>query len=344
MSMTFKPFKIGSLSVDFPVALAPMAGYSDSAFRMICKRFHCGLMYTELVNSEALVRGSRATFFLLESDPAERPLGAHLYGSSPATLAEAAAMIEKLNRFDLIDLNCGCPMRKIVGKGAGAALMDNPDKVKDLLRAMTGSVSMPVTAKLRLGLSPRRLTVFDVAQAAEEGGACAIAVHTRFAADKHRGPANWKILAELKSQRKIPIIGNGGILRPSDAAGMMSETGVDAVMIGRAAIGNPWIFQEIRSFAAGRNDPPPSPEERQAVILAHFAGLIDLKKKDPRHENRKKPPRLSPEAAATMLFRAHLIRYVAGLKGCGAVRKSLNSLRSPEDVRAVVERALPTPA
>jgi len=338
--MMFRPLKIGSLAIDFPVALAPMAGYTDSAFRGLCKRFHCGLMYTELVNAEALIRGSRATLFLLESGPAERPLGAHFYGSSPATLAEAASMAQKLNRFDLIDLNCGCPMRKIVAKGAGAALMENPDKVKDILLAMTRAVSLPVTAKLRLGLSSDRLTVMEVARAAEEGGASALAVHARVASAKHKGPANWKILAELKSRAKIPIIGNGGVLRPADAARMISETGVDGVMIGRAAIGNPWIFEEIRSFAAGRNDPPHTAEEHRAVILAHLAALIELRKRDPRYGSRKKAPSLSPAAAACMLFRAHLVKYVAGLKGCGAIRKSLNSLRSPDDVRRLVEEDL----
>ncbi|MDI6775292.1 MAG: tRNA-dihydrouridine synthase family protein [Verrucomicrobiota bacterium] len=355
MLLNLPPLRIANLTVDFPVLLAPMAGYTDSAFRSICRRYHCGLAYTELVNAQALVFGSKAAFFLLarifhtpgracevsglEADPGERPLGAHIYGSDPSILARAAVLVEKLNRFDLIDLNCGCPMRKVARRGAGAGLMDHPEKVHAIIRAIRQTVSLPVTAKIRLGRSPSRPTASEVAQAAEEAGAAAVAIHARFAADKHKGPPDWEAIARVKSERGIPIIGNGGVMNVRDAVHMRAQTGADGIMVGRGALGNPWVFQEVRAYFAGQAWAPPSLAERRAVILEHLARLCRLKTRDPRYATSRQP-RLSPEVAAVMLFRAHLLKYLAGFPGAGAIRAGLNAMCAHADVERALDAVL----
>jgi len=344
MPPNLPPLRIGPVAVEFPVALAPMAGYTDSAFRSVCRDHHCGLVYTELTNAQALVHGSKTTFFLLEADPAERPLGAHIYGSDPALLAEAAALIGNLNRFDLIDINCGCPMRKVMRRGAGAGLMNHPEKVHAIVRAVRQAVSLPVTIKMRLGVSPKRPTGAEVAQAAEEAGAAALAIHARFAVDKHKGPPDWAALAAIKAARKIPVIGNGGIFGAEDAARMIAETGVDGVMVGRGALGNPWVFAEIHAWAAGLPWHPPSSEDLRAAIMEHFSRLLRLKTRDPRYgTGTHRPPRHTPEAGAALLFRAHLLKYLAGFEGCGAIRAGMSSVASADDIRRAADTVLGPP-
>jgi len=223
-------------------------------------------------------------------------------------------------------------MRKVVARGAGAALMDHPDRIFSIIEAIRGSVSLPVTAKLRLGISPRRPTVSEAAQAAEEAGASMIAVHARFASSRHRGPADWEMLARVKSERRIPVIGNGGVATPADAFRMMSLTRVDGVMIGQAAIGHPWIFEQIGRLGTGQPVPVFDIATRKSVILDHFERLVALRLKDPRRF-RPRTPRYDPENVAAMVFRAHLLKYVAGMEGAGRVRARLNSILSLSDIR-----------
>ncbi len=335
-----RALRVGSVLVPIPFALAPMAGHTDFIFRTLCRRHGCGLAYTELVNAQALVHGSPATHFLLYSGHGDRPLGAHLYGSDPGILADAARIIQETRRFDLVDLNCGCPVRRIMARGAGAALLDHPEKIFTFLRAMRQAVSLPVTVKIRLGRTPRRLTVFDVCCAAEEAGAAAIAIHGRFASARHSGPVRWDIIARVKTDRSVPIIGNGGVSTARDALRLWTDTGVDGLMIGRAALGNPWIFQEIAAYLAGRPWVPPSATEQRALILEHLDRLCTLKHGDPRSTHTRKRSR-SPEHAAVLQFRAHLLQYVAGRKGAGEIRKRLNGLQTPSDVHQALDHVFP---
>jgi len=332
--ITLEPLEMRGVTVAHPVALAPMAGYTDPAFRSLCREHGCGVTLTEVVNAEAIVRGSRRTLHLLETSPGERPVGAHIYGADPGVMGEAAAAIERLGGFDFVDINCGCPVRKIVAKGAGAALMAAPDTVESMVRTVRGAMSMAVTLKTRTGLAPGAVTIDEVAQAAEEGGASAVFVHARLASDKHSGPADWETLARVKSARSVPVIGNGGIESAEDAVAMLRQTGVDGVMVGRAAVGNPWIFGDIRRRLGGRRPTTHGLAEHRAVVMDHFERMLTLKTLE---YSFRKRARWSAEEAAVLHFRPHLLKYLSGLNGCGEVRRRLNDIRSGQELRALVD-------
>ena len=331
------PLKLGGLSVSPPVVLAPMAGYTDTALRSLCREYGCGMVMTEVVNAEAIVHGSRRTMHLLETGPGERPVGAHIYGSEPSVMAEAAATIEKLGRFDFVDINAGCPVRKIVARGGGVALMARPEAIKEIVAAVRQAVSLPVTVKTRLGLSADRANISEVAQAVEEGGAAAVMIHARLASDKHSGPADWEALARVKRERSIPVVGNGGIEKAEDAVAMLARTGVDAAMIGRAAVGNPWIFRDAARLCEGNPSVPHSLQEHREVILEHFRRVLALKRKE--HEFRRRPGR-DVEEAAVLHFRPHLHRFLSGFRSAAVVRRRLNTLRSMADLRDVIDGAI----
>jgi nifR3 family TIM-barrel protein len=263
--------------------------------------------------------------------PDEPPVAAHLYGAAPEVMAEAARLVEPLGRFAAIDINAGCPVRKIVAKGAGAALMGDPERLRAIVAAVRQAVSLPVTVKTRIGLRPDRNNALDVARAAQDGGAAALAVHARFASQHHRGDARWDVLAAVKQALDIPVIGNGGIDTAEDAPAMFRQTGVDGVMVGRAAIGNPWIFRQIDEALAGRPPSMPSPRERRAAIVEQLDRLVALKTLERRYRRRGS---MDPDQAAALHFRGHLYKYLAGLPGWAAVRRRLNELAS---VRAVLE-------
>lgn len=329
--------KIGDIQIDFPVVLAPMAGYTDAAFRSVCKDFGCGMLYTEVVNAAGLVYKSRRTWHILETLPGERPIAAHIYGADPSIMADAATQIEECGRFDFIDINCGCPVRKIVAKGAGVALMRTPEKIEAIVKAVNDAVSIPVTIKTRIGITSATCNISEVAQAAEEGGASAIAIHGRFAENHHRGPVDWEIIAAIKAERNITVIGNGGIEKPVDALTMLNETGVDGVMIGRAAVGNPWLFAEIRALIEGKPALTHSLEEHRQVIERHLKRLLDLKEKEKRYRRKRS---MSADAGAALHFRAHLFQYFRGFRNWSDIRRSLNEMNSTEAVMRAVDTVL----
>jgi len=329
--------KIGTLTVNPPVALAPMAGYTDVAFRMLCRKYHCGATLTEVVNAEGTVRSGRQTLDLLEAGPDEHSVGAHIYGANPDTLASAAAIIEKMKRFDFIDINCGCPVPKIVRKGAGAALMRNPEKIEQIVRNVRSAVSFPVTVKTRIGLSPNQINISEVAHAVEAGGGSAIFLHARVASNRHSGPADWETIARIKSERSIPIVGNGGISNAGDVLRMFEQTGVDGVMIGRAAVGNPWLFDEIFSLLNDKPFIPHSIEEHRSVILTHLEHLAAIKRNERRYQKKNK---MSADQAAALHFRAHLHQYLKGFPGWPEVRRNLNTMHTLQDIISAVDRVL----
>ncbi|MFA5044234.1 MAG: tRNA-dihydrouridine synthase [Kiritimatiellia bacterium] len=328
-----KPLKIGNLTVDFPVMLAPMAGYTDAVMRTLARRYRCGMAYTEVTSAEGLVRGSKQTLHMLETAPGEWPIAAHIYGANPEILAQAAVFLERTGRFQTIDLNCGCPVAKVVAKGAGAALIKHPEKIAQIVRAIKQAVALPVTVKTRLGLAPDRMNISEIAQAVEESGGSAIAIHARFVTGRHSGQADWPALARIKAERSIPVIGNGGVLSAEDVLRMIAETGVDGVMIGKAAVGNPWIFQEAWSVLHGRCIQPPSMEERRAVIEEHLRLLIAHKE---RAGKSRRHPQNSAELSAVLHFRAHLVGYIRGFKKSAEVRRTLQDMRAAADVMAAV--------
>jgi len=320
--------RIGSLALDSPFVLAPMAGYTYPPFRALCRRFGCGLVYTELVSVEGIARRMPPSMHLLEVDPGEHPVAAHLYGHDPARFAEAARIVTDLGRFDAIDINAGCPVPKVVRRGDGAALMKDPARLGAIVAAVRAATSLPVTVKTRIGPSPERPNASEVARAVEEGGADAIAIHGRYTSRRHSGPADWDAILRVKAERRIPVIGNGGVGNPRRAVERLAS-GVDAVMIGRAAIGRPWFFRQAVALWRGEEAPEPAPAERRRLLAEHLEGLVELTRREASYRRRR---RWDPEEAAARHFRGAMIRYLAGLPGLTEMKRRLHDVRAPADV------------
>jgi len=327
--------RIATLKVDAIAVLAPMAGMTDSVFRQLCLEAGCGLVYTELVKADCLLRGLTPSLRNVETAHGERPVGVQLFHQDPDTLAEAARWVEEHVDCDLIDLNMGCPVPKVVTKGAGAALMRQPKLVERLVRAVVDAVDLPVTAKTRSGWDATDINAVAVAQAVEAGGGSAIAVHARTRAQRHEGPVDWDLLAEVKQAVSIPTLGNGGVLSPSNALAMRDATGVDAVMVGRGALGNPWVFEAIAGAWAGRPVAPTPLCERLVMIQRHLRGTVEANLRWAKSERQSG----SAEEAAMRYVRGHLLGYVADAPGERAFRRRMPGLISVESVLAAVKDA-----
>ncbi len=329
------PWQIRGLQIDSPVILAPMAAYTDLPFRRLCRQMGAGLVYTELTSVDGLVRDSAATWHLLATDSAERPVAAHLYGHDPETFARAAAMVEARGGFDLIDINAGCPVPKVVRRGAGAGLLKEPERLYAVVRAVRAAVALPVTVKTRIGMSEHGAPILEIARAIEEAGADALALHARFTSARHAGPADWDRIAEVKRALHIPVIGNGGIRTPEEAVARLRESGADAVMIGRGALGNPWLFDGCAAALRGDSWTPPTFEDRRAVALEHLHGLVRLARDEVAFRKRSRA-RFDPETAAARRFRGHLIHYFLGFRGVKEMKRRLNDVRSPADIAELI--------
>lgn len=332
--MMLPPLQFGTVSIDFPVVLAPMAGYTDAAFRSVCKDHGAGACYTEVTSAEGIRRDSQKTFQLLEVSERDHPIAGHIFGKSVEAMVEAARYIEQLGCFDWIDLNCGCPVKKVVRRGAGAALMKEPEQIGAIVRAVKKAVSLPVTVKTRIGFSPAFPDHLTIAKMVEDAGADMIAVHGRLACNFHKGDADWEKLGEIKQALGIPVIGNGGVAAPEDAADMVRVSGVDGVMIGRGAVGNPWLFEQIRNPAL----PGPDLGSRREVIQTHLLRLVELNEKSTAERRRKE--KFVPETAACLTFRPHLAQYLKGLRGRRELMQHLNEMHDIQTVMAAVDTVL----
>ncbi|UCF79909.1 MAG: tRNA dihydrouridine synthase DusB [Candidatus Eiseniibacteriota bacterium] len=311
---------MGGVLLDSKLVLAPMAGIADSSFRLICKEKGASLAYTEMVSADGLVRGNDRTMALLSFSEAERPLAVQLFGSDPRTMAAAAKRAAALSP-DLIDLNFGCPARKVVGRQAGCALLNNLALLRQIASAVVSSVSVPVTAKIRSGWDPRSVNAGRVSQMLQDCGVKAVAVHARSRAEKFGGRADWGVIARVKSSVDIPVIGNGDVTGPEDAARMLEETGCDAVMIGRGALGNPWVFSRSRHFlSTGELLPLPSTSERLEQLLRHMA--LVRQKSDSEH--------------LVVAMRKHVGWYTKGLPGSSKLRQKANRAVSWSQMRQLV--------
>lgn len=317
-----------------------MAGYTDSTFRALCLERRCGLVFTELVSADGIVRNNARTLNLLHTLPHERPIAAHIYGSDPEVMANAARLIESLDQFDLIDINAGCPVPKIVRKGAGVALMKDPARLQEIVRAIVEGISLPVTVKTRLGTSPDAVNISEVAYAIEEGGASALFLHARLATAVHTGPADLDMLKKIKDQASIPVIGNGGIASTADALFMLEKTGVDGVMVGRAAIGNPWIFSEIASAFEGKEHDPPNAHEWVDVMTQHLRGLYAAMAQE---NAQRKRPRQHTERAACNRFRGHLTKYLRHAGCSPKIRREILKQEEVEPLLHLINEALRYP-
>jgi tRNA-dihydrouridine synthase B len=301
---------IGNLHLGEGLVMAPMAGITDVSFRLIARRFGADLVTSEMVSAEGVLRANASTRALLRSHPEERPLAVQLFGGAPETVAEAARIVAG-EGADLIDLNMGCGVPKVVRQGAGAALLLDPDRAGRMVAAVRGAVAVPVTVKIRSGWSRERLNAVEVACRAEAAGADAVTIHPRTARQGFAGVADWNLIAKIKAAVSIPVIGNGDVRRPEEVEKMRSLAGCDGVMIGRAAMGNPWIFQQAKKFPGGVGAPRPAVAERLEVMLEHL-----------RLYEEHRPDR--PLIAAA---RSLLMWYSRGLTGSSGLRAALAGCR-----------------
>jgi tRNA-dihydrouridine synthase B len=306
-SSLWHPLSFGDRSTGGNILCAPLAGYTDIPFRELAVRMGADLTYTEMVSAEALVRDNGRTMELLRRAPAEEEYGIQLFTSSPEAAAGALSCIEPFRPL-VIDLNCGCPVPKVIKNGAGAALMKNPLLIGEIVSALTAGSEIPVTVKLRTGWDHQHYTYLEAARRAREAGASLVTLHGRTRSQGYGGTADWEAIATLKAAIDIPVIGNGDIFCAADAERMLTETGCDGVMVARGALGNPFIFREIRALLReGRSLPPPTPRERIETALAHLERAVEVKR----------------ERTAVKEMKKQLCAYTKGISGSAAFRNQL---------------------
>ena len=316
--------KIGTVELENNVMLGPMAGVTDLPFRVLCREQGAGLVCMEMVSAKAVLYGNRNTKELLAVSPLERPVSLQLFGSDPEILAEIAARLED-GPYDIIDLNMGCPVPKVVKNGEGSALMKNPAMAERILSSMVKAVKKPVTVKIRKGFDDHSVNAVELAKIAEACGVAAVAVHGRTREQYYSGKADWEIIRQVKEAVSIPVIGNGDVHSPEAAKKLLEETGCDGVMVARGARGNPWIFRRIVSYLeTGVVPPDPSKEEVKDMIFRHAAMMTEQK----------------GELAAMREMRKHVAWYTAGYPHSAALRREINEVETLEGLKELVREKL----
>ena len=305
--------------------LAPMAGVSDEAFRALCREQGADLAFTEMVSAKGLSYANEKTRHLLALAPGEDQVAVQLFGHEPDTMAAQAAWIEQEmgELLAYLDVNMGCPARKIVSKGDGSALMREPELAASIVRAIRAAVAHPVTVKFRRGWAQGEETAPDFARRMEDAGACAVAVHGRFAEQLYRGSADWDVVARVKEAVDVPVIGNGDVRSGADAVALTARTGCDAVMIARGAEGNPWVFAQAKAALAGVPEPP-APDARERIAMARRHARLLARR----------------EGKNIVRMRKHAMWYLAGLPGAAAARAKINACVSVEDFDRVFDELL----
>lgn len=312
--------RIAALEFSNNLILAPLAGISDLAFRTIVRRFGCGLCYSEMVSADGIVRGQKKTLDILRSGTGDRPLIAQIFGSDAGVLAAAAAIIEARGLADAVDINMGCPVKPVIRRGAGAALMREPDRVRLIVQEARRSIRIPLTVKIRSGWSPKEKNALEIARIAEGEGADAVAVHPRTASQGFSGRSDWSVIAGVKAALGIPVIGNGDVEVPGDASALLAQTGCDGIMIGRAALGNPWIFRNALLHMAGEGIELANLDDKRQVIAKHLEMSVGL----------------YGEMTGVKCFRKHLFWYTKGLRGSATFRKGAGTITGKENLLAAV--------
>jgi len=303
------------------VVLAPMAGVCNPAFRLIAKEFGTGLVCAEMVSDKAILHGNKRTMEMLYVDEREKPLSLQIFGGDKESLVEAAKVVDKRTNADIIDINMGCPVPKVTKCDAGAKWLLDPNKIYEMVSAVVDAVEKPVTVKMRIGWDSEHIYAVENALAVERAGAKAVTVHGRTREQMYTGKADWGIIKEVKEAVNIPVIGNGDVFTPEDARRMIDTTGVDGVMIGRGALGNPWmLYRTVHYLTRGELLPEPTPAEKIDIAIVHMDRLISLK----------------GEPVAVKEMRKHLAWYLKGLPGAARVKESIMELTDRESIVRVL--------
>ncbi|MGL4791947.1 MAG: tRNA dihydrouridine synthase DusB [Anaerotignaceae bacterium] len=314
--------KIGNVTLENNIFLAPMAGVTDLPFRVICKGMGCGLVYSEMVSAKGMFYESKNTSKLLDIDERERPVAVQIFGSEPEIMGDMARRLEDYP-IDIIDVNMGCPAPKIVKNGEGSALMKTPELVGEIVKTLTTVQKKPVTIKFRKGFDDNSINAVEIAKIAEKNGAAAVAVHGRTREQYYSGKADWDIIKEVKRAVNIPVIGNGDIFKAQDAKALIDHTNCDAVMVGRGAQGNPWIFNQINHFlTTGEFLPMPTNEERAKMALTHAKMLVEYK----------------GVYTGVREMRRHLSDYTKGMKGAAEMRGKINTAETFEEIEMLIKK------
>lgn len=316
--------KIGNVELKNNIFLAPMAGVTDMPFRILCKEQECGLVYTEMVSAKGMHYDDDKSNKLTLMHEIEKPGAVQIFGSDPTIMAEVA---EKLNASDaaIIDINMGCPAPKITKNGEGSALMKNPQLIAEIIRAVAAASQKPVTVKIRKGWDDSLINAVEIARIAEENGASAVAVHGRTREQYYSGKADWDIIRRVKDAVSIPVIGNGDVTGPKEARKLLEETKCDAIMVGRGAQGNPWIFKKIVRFLEdGTIVPNPSPEEKIDTIIRHMNMLIDLK----------------GERTGILEMRSHIAWYIKGMRDAAYTKQKIFQMTDKEEIISLLKSFL----
>jgi len=314
--------RFGSIEIASKLALAPMAGVTDLAFRTICREHGAGLTYTEMVSSKALVYQDSKTRGLLRIAPDEHPSGAQIFGSDPVTMSEAAVLALEISQADFIDINMGCPVGKVVKSGDGSALMREPSTAMKIIEAVVKNVTCPVTVKIRKGWDKGSINAVEFSRMAQEAGAAAIAVHGRTRTQMYSGQADWNIIRDVKAAVSIPVIANGDVFSADDAVKILKHTGADAVMIGRGAMGDPWLFEQASALLAGDLTPPKPPVGRRAETAMRQFELAALDK---------------GERVACLEARRHYAWYLRGVPYSSYFKGQISKAETLDDLRKITD-------
>ena len=316
-------WKIGNVEIKNQVVLAPMAGICNSAYRRIIKEMGCGLIEAEMVSDKAISFGNEKTIEMLYMTDFERPISQQIFGSDKESFITSAKYIYEHMKPDIIDINMGCPVPKVAVRAqAGSALLKNPDKVYEIVKAVVEAVPVPVTVKIRSGWDEKSINAVEIAQIIERAGASAITVHPRTRSQGYTGKANWNIIKEVKENVSIPVIGNGDITSCYDAKRMLDETGCDAVMIGRGVLGNPWLIKETVEYLENGKEPSSvSLEDKIDMIKKHVNYLLEIK----------------PEKVALLEMRSHAAWYFKGAENASKIRSELSKIKTKEELFNILD-------